>query len=156
MTNPYAQPKDVSGPKSSGSTPSLLAQIIWHALAGGAYAALYLYVNRQFPGWYGASSEVPAIALLCIAFACRAWFCRGSRELIAAATAVSWGLLWSAWSGTILYCIQTLTIPPGWGRLIVLHAILPAVLTLIGWPVMYIAQRRRHQRLERQSSGDDE
>ncbi len=138
--NPYAAPQEGSDPKPTSETRSLLPQIIWQALAGGAYAAVVFFGAEQIPAIQRFTLQLGAFALLGIGFGCRAWFCIELRQLITAATALSWGFLWSL---GIQICIQDGEISLKWTRFIATLLILPAVLTLIGWPVMSVARRRK-------------
>lgn len=80
----------------------------------------------------------------------RAWYCRDLLQLMTASTAVTWGTLLTY---SLLVSILR-GIFPVWTYFGLALLILPAALTIIGWPVMYISRRRRHKSLDSQSAGD--
>lgn len=154
MTNPYTPPKDGGGLQSSGSTPRLFKQCLSSAVTGVVLAGCIVSLPVQLmgpPSLFRTVIEIQVgIVLLIGIIEVHAWSCRGLLQLLTASTAATWGTLLTY---SLLVSIFR-GIFPVWTDFGLALLILPAVLTLVGWPVMYIAQRRRLQRLTSQSLGD--
>lgn len=143
MTNPYAPPATRSDPEES-SSPSLLKLFLWQAVAGAVWSIIVLLLLHPLVSNHALTKGLLAYAPLGLGIACRAWFCTGGHELVTAALAMSWGLLCT--SAILVVTIMMPAPTVDWLGFAMALLIVPALLALIGWPVMYFARRRRNRR----------
>lgn len=156
MTNPYAPPDAQSGSEPTARLPSLLTRFLSNAVTGvvlaGAVVSLPVPLMGP-PGFFRTIAEIyVGIVLLVGIIGFHAWSCRNLLQLLTASIAVAWGTLL-----TFLLLVSSLRgVYVRWPDFGLALLTLPAALTLIGWPFMHIAQRRRNRNSARQPTDESQ